>query len=30
MKLRSICIKNFRTLEDVKLSFDGEFASISG
>lgn len=30
MKLNSLHIKNFRTLEDLKLDFVGEFSSISG
>ena len=30
MKISSIKIKNFRTLEDIEISFDGYFSSISG
>ena len=30
MKLTSISVKNFRTLEDVTISFDGFYTAISG
>ena len=30
MKLEKLSIKNYRTLEDISISFDGYFSAISG